>query len=104
MLIFLKTIYKIYKKANKINIAHTAIYFTIYTLSYLYDESWRSGTKCDCKIDWLWVQSPLEEMKYLLKFTFPFIRSGIEVKRGVEFCHSTRNASRIRQKVGNGVS
>ena len=35
---------------------------------------------------------------------FPFLRSGVEVKRGVEFCHSTRNASRIRQKVGNGVS
>ena len=47
---------------------------------------------------------PHEEMKYLLKFIFPFLRSGVEVKRGVEFCHSTRNASRIRQKVGNGVS
>ena len=45
-----------------------------------------------------------EEMKYLLKFIFPFLRSGVEVKRGVEVCHSTRNASRIRQKVGNGVS
>ena len=66
--------------------------------------SWRSGTRCDCKTDWLWVRSPLEEMKYLLKFIFPFLRSGVEVKRGVEFCHSTRNASRIRQKVGNGVS
>ena len=54
--------------------------------------------------DWLWVRSPLEEMKYLFKFIFPFLRSGVEVKRGVEFCHSTRNASRIRQKVGNGVS
>ena len=43
-------------------------------------------------------------MKYLLKFIFPFLRSGIEAKRGVEFCHLTRNASRIRQKVGNGVS
>ena len=37
-----------------------------------------SGTKCDCKIDWLWVRSPLEEMKYLLKFIFPFLRSGVE--------------------------
>ena len=48
----------------------------------------------------------LEEMKmkFLLKFIFPFIRPGVEVKRGIEFCHSTRNASRIRQKVGNGVS
>ena len=35
-------------------------------------QSWRSGTKCDCKIDWLWVRSPLEEMKYLLKFYFHF--------------------------------
>ena len=31
-------------------------------------------------------------------------RSGVEDERNVEFCHSTRNASRIRQKVGNGVS
>ena len=52
----------------------------------------------------VWVRSPLEEMKYLLKFIFPFRRSGVEVKRDVEFCHSTRNASRIWQKVGNGVS
>ena len=66
--------------------------------------SWRSGTRCDCKTDWLWVRSPFEEMKYLLKFIFPFLCSGVEVKRGVEFCRSTRNVSRIRQKVGNGVS
>ena len=51
-----------------------------------------------------WVRSPLEEMKYLPKFIFPFFRSGVEAKCGVEFCHSTRNASRIRQKVGNEVS
>ena len=42
--------------------------------------------------------------RHLLKFIFPFLRSGVEVKRGVEFCHSTRNDSRIRQKVGNGMS
>ena len=35
-------------------------------------QSWRRGTKCDCKTDWLWVRSPLEEMKYLFKFIFPF--------------------------------
>ena len=29
-------------------------------------QSWRRGIKCDCKTDWLWVRSPLEEMKYLL--------------------------------------
>ena len=66
--------------------------------------SWRSGTKCDCNTDWLWVRSLLEEMKYLLKFIFPFLRSGVEAKRGVELCHSTRNAPKIRQKVRNGVS
>ena len=58
----------------------------------LWGQSWRRGTKCDCKTDWLWVWSPLEEMKYLLKFIFSFLRSGFEVKRSVEFCHSTRNA------------
>ena len=47
---------------------------------------------------------PLEEMKYLLKFIFPFLRSGVEAKCGVEFCHSTRYASRIWQKVGKGLS
>ena len=65
---------------------------------------WRSGTRCDCKTDWMWVRSPLEEMKYLLKFIFPFLRSGVEVKRSVEFCHSTRNTLKIWRKVGNGVS
>ena len=68
--------------------------------------SWRrSSLQYDCILgDWLLVKSPLEEMNYLFKFIFPFLRSGVEVKRGVEFCHSTRNASRIWQKVGNGVS
>ena len=50
------------------------------------------GTKaqaCDLK---------LEEIKYLI-YSF-----GIEAKRGVEFRHSTRNASRIWRIVGNGVS
>ena len=61
-------------------------------------QSWRRDTKCDCKTDGLWVRSPLEEMKYLLKFIFPFLRSGVEAKRDVESCHSTRNASKIRHK------
>ena len=46
------------------------------------------GTMCDCKTNWLLVRSPLEEMKYLLKFIFPFLHSGVEYKRGVEFCQS----------------
>ena len=66
-------------------------------------QSWRSGSECDCTTDWLWVQSPLEKMKYLFKFIFPFLRSGVKAKRGVEFRHSIRNAFRIRQKVENRV-
>ena len=41
-----------------------------------------------------------EEMKCLFTFIlfiyFSFVRSGVEVKRGVEFHYSTRNASRTR--------
>ena len=29
-------------------------------------------------MDWLWVRYPLEEMKYLLKFIFPFLRSATQ--------------------------
>ena len=43
----------------------------------------------DCKCDWFWVRSPLEEMKYLLKFIFSFFRSGVEAKAGTE-CLNTR--------------
>ena len=39
-------------------------------------------------------------MKYL--FIFSFLSFGVEAKRGVEFGHSTSNASRIRRKVANG--
>ena len=67
-------------------------------------QSWRRGTKCDCKIDWLWVRFPHEEMKYLLTFIISFLRFGVEAKRGVELRHSARNASRTRWKVGNDVS
>ena len=48
--------------------------------------SWRKGTKYDvCKRDWLWVQSPLGEMKYLFKLIFSFLSSGVEAKHDVEF-------------------
>ena len=53
-------------------------------------------------INWLWVRSPLEEIK--LTFIFSFLRSDVEVKRGVEFRHLTLYASRTRRKVGNHVS
>ena len=49
-------------------------------------------------------QSPLEEMKYLFKYIFPFLRSGVKAKRGVESRHSIRGAYRIRRKVGNRVT
>ena len=51
------------------------------------------GAPCDsCNI----VDLMFERMKYLI---FSFSRSGKEAKRGVELHHSTRNDSRIRQKV-----
>ena len=53
---------------------------------------------------WLWVRSPLEDLKCLFKFIFPFLRFIVEAKRGVEFRHSARNAFTIRWKVLNGVS
>ena len=39
-----------------------------------------------------------------LNLYFHFFALKSEVKSGVEFRHSTRNTSQIRQKVGNGVS
>ena len=83
------------------------IQFNIIIFFYLlidFGASRGAGAKSDCKTDWLWVRTPLEEMRYLFKFIFPFLCSVDEAKRGVEFCHSTRNTSRIRQKVGNRVS
>ena len=41
---------------------------------------------------------------YLNLYFHFFALVSVEAKRGVEFCHSIRNACRIRQKVGNGVS
>ena len=55
-----------------------------------FGQSWRRITKCDCN-------------KYL-KFIFPFPRSGVEAKGGVEFRYSTRIASRIRRKVVRRMS
>ena len=37
---------------------------------YVYYIILRPVTMYDCKSDWLWVRSPLEEMKYLLTFIF----------------------------------
>ena len=62
--------------------------------------SWRNGTRCDCKTDWLWVRSPLEEMKYLLKFIFPFLRFGFEYKCGVESATQHAMPSEFGRKWG----
>ena len=62
-------------------------------LSPVWGQSWRRDIKCDCKIDWLWVRSTLEEMKYLFTFLFSFLCCSVEAKGGVEIRHSTRNAS-----------
>ena len=35
-------------------------------------QSWRRGTKCDWRHDWLWVRSLLEKMKILFKFILNF--------------------------------
>ena len=56
---------------------------------------------CVCKRDRLWVRIPLEEIQYLI---FSFLRYKVEAKRGVKFRPSTRNASKIRRIMGNGVS
>ena len=42
-----------------------------------------------CKIDWLWVRSPLEEVKYLFTFLFSFLRSGVE---GAALSSATQHA------------
>ena len=44
----------------------------------------------DCKHDWLWVRSRLEEMKYLFKFIFAFSRSG--AVENVTFSSATQHA------------
>ena len=57
--------------------------------------------KVGLRHDKLWIQFPLGKIKYLL---FSFLRSGVEVKRGVESRHSSRNASRICLKIENGMT
>ena len=63
---------------------------------HFHHTKYEASRGADCKTDWLWVRSPFEEKKYLLKFIFKFLRSGVEVKRGVEFCHSTHNCLNTR--------
>ena len=69
-------------------IFYIEVYWEVNTL---WGQSWRGrGTKCDCKIDLLWIRSQLEEMKYLFTFC-------------VVFRQWTRNTSRTRRKIRNNV-
>ena len=54
---------------------------------------------CDCKLNSLWIWFPLWKINYLI---FWFLLSDNKANCGVNIRHSTRNASRIRRKVGNG--
>ena len=65
-----------------------------YIFFIFWGQSWRRGTN-----DRLWVRFSFNEMNYLI---FSFSHSGTELKRGVEFRHSTYFGSRIRLKVGHG--
>ena len=63
------------------------IFFKFFVLYFFnWDQSW-CRREYDCKRDWLWIRSPLEEVKYLCKFIFSFLHCGVEAKRGVEFRH-----------------
>ena len=76
------------------------IIFYSYWVKLLSFEASRSAQSVTVKIDWLWVRSPLEEIKYLFTFIFSFLRSDVSA----EFRHSTRNASRTQWKGGNRMS
>ena len=58
--------------------------------SVSWGQSWRRGTKCDCKIGWLWFRSPLEEMKYL--FTFLFYCSTLVSRQRAALSSTTHHA------------
>ena len=68
----------------------TSIYLKFFLFTVIYGPSWRRDIKCDCRIDWLWVRSPLEEMEYLFTFIISFLRSGVVAKRGVEFLNTQK--------------
>ena len=54
----------------------------------------RRGTKCDCKIDWLWVRSPLEEIKYLLAFIIYFNFFALVSRQSATLSSATQHAMR----------
>ena len=56
------------------------IYLNLYFHAVALGQSWGRGIKCDCKIDWLWVRSLLEEVPYFFNFIFSFLRSGVDTQ------------------------
>lgn len=74
-----------------------------FTLSNLHEATglWRRGTvwlkPTSCGFD------AHSRRWNIYKYIFPFLCVGEEAKREVDFRHLTRNASRIRQKMGNEV-
>ena len=83
-----------------INTCTSGIYDFYIIIAILYNEDSCSAGVQVCQHNWVWVWSPLEEMKCLFKFKFSFLRSGVKAKHGVEFRHSIRNAFRIWRKWG----
>ena len=53
---------------------------------------------CDCGRDKLWVRLPLEEIKFNIFFF------AVVSRQNAAFRHATLSASKIRRKVGSGVS
>ena len=56
-----------------------------------------------CLQNRLVVGSPLEKSQYLYTFIISFLPSCVEPKRGVEFRHSTHNASRCIKHFQNNI-
>lgn len=74
-------------------------FFDFSRINYIYhiieaNRGARGITTCRALVR-LWGRFPLEEMKIFKMITILFLCSGNEAKRGLEFRHSTRNASRV---------
>ena len=63
-------------------------------------QPWRSGTKCDWKIDYLWIPTRGDKI-FINIYIFSF---ALVSRQSLEFRHSRHNASRSRRKGGNRVS
>ena len=73
---------------------------TQHTMPPEFGGSWRTEFLIETEC----LNTRIMEMKYLFKFIFLFLCSGVEAKQDVKFRHSAHNASRIRRKFGNEMS